>query len=79
MNIKFTQKEKILIKFLYKHRLYSENELEENESVKYLNSINSNYFKMFESSQLYHSDDRLTNKETKIIGNIYNKINLYNK
>jgi hypothetical protein len=64
-----------LIQFLYNHRLNSEIESDnfEIEDIDYMKSLNGNFKEMFEFSNCYHNDERLTKNENKIIGNIYQK------
>ena len=70
-----TNSEINLIEFLFNHRIYAENEAKEFEIVCYLKSIRGNYLEMFEAANSYHSDDRLSIKERKIIKSIYRKLN----
>ena len=41
--------------------------------VNYLKSIQRNYLEMFEATNCYHSDERLTKYELKIIDGIYDR------
>lgn len=65
-----------LIQFLYNHRLDSEIESNnfEIEDIDYMKSLNGNFKEMFEFSNCYHKDERLTRNENKIIENIYKKL-----
>ncbi|OJH11082.1 hypothetical protein FPG87_11565 [Flavobacterium psychrophilum] len=73
--MKLEKNEIELIDFLYHHRLDSEIESNnfENEEIDYMKSLEGNYKEMFDFSNCYHSDDRLTKSETKIINTIYQK------
>ncbi|HAH54448.1 MAG TPA: hypothetical protein DCM02_03960 [Flavobacterium sp.] len=64
-----------LIDFLYNHRLDSEVQSNnfENEEIDYMKSLKGNYKEMFNFSNCYHNDDRLTKNENKIIETIYQK------
>ena len=73
MEYKLTIKEKELITFLFEYRMEVEIDVKETETISYLKSINQDYFKMFESTNLYHSDERLTPLDCKIIDSLYKK------
>ena len=71
----FTNSEKDLMEFLFNHRIFAENEAKEFEIVNYLKSIQSNFLEMFDAANSYHSDDRLSIRERKIIKSICRKLN----
>jgi hypothetical protein len=73
MNKHLSSKEIDLINFLHEHRLATEVEAKEYNTVNYLLSIEGDYLAMFESTANYHSDDRLTENEAKIIDTLYRK------
>lgn len=73
--MKLEKNEIELIDFLYNHRLDSEIESNnfEVEDIDYMKSLEGNYREMFDFSNCYHNDDRLTKIENKIIDRIYKK------
>lgn len=66
------------IDFLYNYRLECEIESKtlEFEDINFIRSLKGNYKEMFDFSNCYHKDERLTKCEKKIIDSLYQKFQL---
>ena len=72
--MKLSSKEKNTIQFLFDYRLCNDTEQNQIEAIQQLKSIQGNFKEMFESTNSYHDDDRLTKDELKTIESIYSKL-----